>query len=146
MKWLAFFLILLPQIALAEQVKTIFNPFTNKSDYITKIDTNTITPGSGVTITCTNGACTVNSTGGSGLTYLKDTSSDTVSSADLEFNAATIGPVLLDSDSCKWRATVTTAGNLVTSLLSCPTAPSTPVDTCTRGQPRGLLLSLTCPG
>jgi hypothetical protein len=100
------------------------------------------------TLTC-NGQIaniTTGGGGGSGLTYLKDTSSDTVSSADLEFQSSNMGPVLVDSDSCKWRATITTAGNLVTSLLSCPTAPSTPVDTCTRGQPRGLLLSLTCPG
>jgi hypothetical protein len=137
-------------MAFAEPVKTMFNPFTNKQDYITRIDSNTVIPGSNVTVTSNaNGTVTVGATGGggSGLTYLKDTSSDTVSSADLEFNTASIGPVLLDSASCKWRTTITTAGNLVTSLLSCPAAPSTAVRIpCAVGESIGLLLALTCPG
>lgn len=44
MKWALFFvlILLLSQSTRAEQVKTIFNPFTNKSDYITRVDTATI--------------------------------------------------------------------------------------------------------
>lgn len=67
MKKLLFFLGLLTCTSLqAEPLKQVFNTFTNKPDYITRVDTNTIIPGTGVTITCTNGACTVNSTGGGG--------------------------------------------------------------------------------
>lgn len=69
MKKLLLFLGLLTCTSLqAEPLKQVFNTFTNKPDYITRIDTNTIIPGSGVTVTCTNGACTVNSSGGSGVT------------------------------------------------------------------------------
>jgi len=52
--------------AVAEPTKTVFNPFTGKLDYITRIDTNTIIPGTGITATSTNGTITINSTGGGG--------------------------------------------------------------------------------
>lgn len=42
----------------------MFNPFTSKSDYITKIDTNTIIPGTNITATSSNGTVTINATGG----------------------------------------------------------------------------------
>lgn len=44
----------------AEQTKTVFSPFTGKLDFITAMTTNTIVPGNNVSVTCTNGACTVN--------------------------------------------------------------------------------------
>lgn len=47
----------------AEPVKWIANPFTNKQDYITKIDSNTIIPGVGVLVVCTNGTCTLTAAG-----------------------------------------------------------------------------------
>jgi peptidoglycan/xylan/chitin deacetylase (PgdA/CDA1 family) len=50
----------------AEQTKTVYNPFSGKPDYITKIDANTIVAGSGVSVNCTNGACTIDATGGGG--------------------------------------------------------------------------------
>ncbi len=99
------------------------------------------------TLTCNGQVATISTGGGSGLTYLHDTSSDTVSSADLEFQSVSMGPVLVDASSCKWRTTVTTAGNLVTTLLACPTTPSVPVRVpCSVGEPIGLLIGLTCPG
>lgn len=99
------------------------------------------------TLTCNGQVATVSTGGGgSSLPFLASTSSNTVSSADLEFNASTVGPVLVDSSSCKWRTTITTAGNLVTTLLACPTAPSAPVAYCVRGEPIGLTLLMVCPG
>ncbi len=98
------------------------------------------------TLACNGQTATITTGGGTGgLTYVKDTSSDTISSADFEFQSNSIGPVLRDSANCAWRTTVNTSGNLVTSLLGCPSVPATPVDTCTTGQPRGLLLALVCP-
>lgn len=56
----------IPSLVKAEAVKPILNIQTGRPDYITAITTNTIVPGTGVTITCVLGACTVNSTGGGG--------------------------------------------------------------------------------
>lgn len=49
----------------AERVKPIFNALTGKFDYVTIIDSNTIVPGGGVSVTCTNGVCTVATSGSS---------------------------------------------------------------------------------
>ncbi len=53
--------------SIAEPLKTVFNAFTGKSDYITRIDSNTIVPGTNITVTSnSNGTVTVNSSGGGG--------------------------------------------------------------------------------
>ena len=62
--FLSFFLI--SGWSCADQLKTVFNPFTGKPDYITALTTNSIVAGSNVTTSCTNGACTINSSGGGG--------------------------------------------------------------------------------
>lgn len=50
---------------MAEPLKTVFNPFTGKLDYITRIDSNTVQGGTGCTTTSnSNGTVTVNCTGG----------------------------------------------------------------------------------
>lgn len=54
---------LLASTAWAEQTKTVFNPFTGKSDYITSVSTWNF-QGSGVS--CTAGVCTFTGSGGSG--------------------------------------------------------------------------------
>lgn len=52
---------------MAEPLKTVFNPFTGKQDYITRIDSNTVQPGANCTSTSnSNGTVTINCTGGSG--------------------------------------------------------------------------------
>lgn len=67
-KLLGLFAVLLASVCNAEQTKTIFNPFSSKLDFITKVDTNTITPGSGVNVVCTNGVCTISTSGQSAST------------------------------------------------------------------------------
>lgn len=59
-------LVFLCSPAFCEITKTVLNPFTGKYDFITAITTNTLIPGIGTTITCTNGSCTINAVGGSG--------------------------------------------------------------------------------
>jgi hypothetical protein len=53
------------------------------------------------------------------------------------------GLLLTDSASCTWCETVATTGNLVTTLINCPTVAQ--VRGCTTGVPYGILLSVTCP-
>lgn len=48
---------------MAEQTKTVYSPFTGKLDYITKIDSSTIVPGAGISVSCTGGACTLAASG-----------------------------------------------------------------------------------
>lgn len=50
----------------AEQTKTIYSPFTQKLDYITALTTNSIAPGSGVTVTTTAAGVIITATGGGG--------------------------------------------------------------------------------
>jgi len=97
MRWIFLFVLLfLSSSAWAEQVKTIFNPFTNKPDYITRLDT-------GIQIS--------------------------------------VGSVNLpDAINCIWDVTISTNGNLTTTLVSCPSSGGT---VCQNGVPIGLLLSLT---
>lgn len=165
LKW-TFLMIFLSTFSSAEPLKTVFNPFTGKQDYITRIDSNTIIPGTNVTVgSNANGTVTVNSTGGGsgtpggsnqqvqynnggsfgGTSFLNITSTNTTSSADVLWTSNAIGPVLTDANSCTWRTTVTIAGNLVTTLLACPT-PVVPVPyrKCIQGEPIGLLLGLVC--
>lgn len=60
-------LMFVPLSACAEPLKTVFNSFTGKQDYITRIDSNTIIPGSNVTVVSnSNGTVTVASSGGGG--------------------------------------------------------------------------------
>lgn len=54
----------------AEQTKTIFNSCTGCSDFITRLDGTTLLAGSGISISCTNGICTITNTGGSGTTFV----------------------------------------------------------------------------
>lgn len=68
--------------------------------------------------------------------------SSITASGDMVWTGTSVGPVLTDSASCTWRTTVTTAGNLVTTLLSCPTVVAS--RPCSRGQSLGILLSITC--
>lgn len=86
---------------------------------------------------------TTQAVSGSSLPFLSSTSTETISAADFEFNSANIGPVYTDSANCKWRTTVSIAGNLITTLVSCPIV--TAFIPCTPGVPYGILLSLTCP-
>lgn len=44
--WVVFSILFVSGWASAEQIKTVFNPFTSKPDYITKVDSSTISPGS----------------------------------------------------------------------------------------------------
>lgn len=54
-------------IAFSEPLKTVYNPFTGKSDYITKIDSNTIQPGSNITVTnISTGGVIISATAGGG--------------------------------------------------------------------------------
>lgn len=55
---------------MAEPLKTVFNPFTGKQDYVTRIDSNTVQPGANCTSTSnSNGTVTINcSSGGGGST------------------------------------------------------------------------------
>lgn len=94
-----FFTIFLASVCSAESTKTIFNPFSQKLDYITRIDTSTVVSGS-------------------------------------SFRTS-------DASSCLWDITVNTAGNLVTTLVSCPTVAS--FTSCVSGTPIGLLSAITCP-
>lgn len=50
----------------AEQTKLIFNPFTGKFDYITALSTNSIAPGTGITVTTTSAGVIISGTGGVG--------------------------------------------------------------------------------
>jgi hypothetical protein len=52
----------------AEQLKTTFNSFTGTPDYITRLDGTTLLAGAGISISCTNGICTITNTGGGGGT------------------------------------------------------------------------------
>ena len=52
-------------ISRAEPTKTVFNPFTGKLDYITTISTASISAGTGIVVSCTNGKCTITSSGSS---------------------------------------------------------------------------------
>lgn len=62
---IAFSLLLLSGWAAAEPLKTVFNPFTGKQDYITRIDSNTVLPGANCTSTSnSNGTVTISCTGG----------------------------------------------------------------------------------
>lgn len=71
------------------------------------------------------------------------TSTATITSYDHEFSISSTGPVLTDSDGCRWRTTVTTAGNLVTTSIGCPTVVAS--RPCRRGMSLGLMLAITCP-
>ena len=95
-----FFVLFFSSIVYAEPTKTVFNPFTGKLDYITRVDSTTI----------------------SGLGFVLKTG-DTMT-GDLTFGTDSIGPIITDSASCTWRITVATTGNLITNLLSCPGAGS----------------------
>lgn len=53
-----------------------------------------------------------------------------------------IGLQLSDSASCTWCATIAPAGNLITTLISCPT-PQVYIP-CIVGQPIGLTLAFVC--
>lgn len=104
------------------------------------VSTGTLTDNGDGTATLTTGG---GGGSGSGLTYLHDSSSNTISSADIEYNSSSIGPVLRDSANCLWRTTVNTSGVLSATLLSCPSViVSRP---CTTGMSLGILLSVTCP-
>lgn len=59
----ALVLSLVSSFSYAERVKPIFNALTGKFDYVTIIDSNTIVPGAGVNVSCTNGACTLTASG-----------------------------------------------------------------------------------
>ena len=112
--------ILTASFSYAETTKTIFNPFTNKLDYITTLSSSTLPSGS---------------------TNYVSRAGDTIL-GDLQFTSNSIGPVLTDSSGCTWRTTVATTGNLITTLINCPAViVSRP---CTKGMSIGLLLSLTC--
>lgn len=68
-KLLTFFtLLLVSGWSCAENVKTVFNPFTGKQDYITSVNNQNFVAGTNVTVTCNNGACTFDTTGGGGGT------------------------------------------------------------------------------
>ena len=54
----------------SEQTKTVFNPFTGNPDFITRLDNTTLLAGTGISISCTNGVCTITNTGGGGTTYV----------------------------------------------------------------------------
>lgn len=91
-----------------------------------------------------NGTVSINITGGgSSLPFLSASSTNTLSSADLEFTSTNNGPVLTDSTGCKWRTTIATTGNLITTLVSCPIV--TAFVPCVPGVPYGVLLGITCP-
>lgn len=49
----------------------------------------------------------------------------------------------VDSNSCLWDISVSTPGNLVTTLVSCPAVAQ--FTACVPGTPYGLLLAVTCP-
>ena len=69
MKILLFIVILfVSSWSFAEQTKTIFNPFTGNPDFITRLDGTTLLAGTGISISCTNGICTITNTGGGGGT------------------------------------------------------------------------------
>src|SRR3990167_10231292 len=62
-----------PIVFSAETLKTTFNPFSGRLQYITEVSTQNFTPGSGITINCADGVCTFESTvagGSSGLETL----------------------------------------------------------------------------
>lgn len=103
----------------AHAYQTTFNPFTGKLDYV------------GVS----SGSLP------SGSTNYVSRAGDTIL-GDLTFTTNLIGPVLTDSDSCTWRTTITTGGNLVTTLIQCPAVVTS--RPCTQGQSLGLLLAITC--
>lgn len=100
MKWITALLILgVGSASFAESTKTVFNPFTGKLDFITKVDTGTVLSGSA-------------------------------------FRTA-------DVNSCLWDISVSTPGNLITTLVSCPAAAQAGRG-CSTGMPLGLLLAITC--
>lgn len=149
-------------VCIAEQTKTVYNPFTSKLDYITALTTTSIQAGSGVTVSTTSSGVLITGSGGSGspagssgdvqynnagsfggASFFNVSASSVNISSDFVFNSNSIGPVLTDSASCTWRQTVTTAGNLVTTLIGCPVVASN-FRPCKRGMPVGILLSITC--
>lgn len=79
-----------------------------------------------------------------GASFFNINTSSSSTTADTEWKSSSIGPVLTDSDNCRWRTTVTTAGNLTTTLIGCPTVVASNSRPCSRGQSLGLLLSITC--
>lgn len=78
-----------------------------------------------------------------GASFFNVSGSSTTSSGDMIYTTSAIGPVLTDANSCTWRTTVTTAGNLVTTLLGCPVVAT--ARSCTPGVPIGILMSIVCP-
>jgi hypothetical protein len=65
-----FALFCIPGFSFAEQLKTVYNPFTGKNDYITRLDATTIVAGAGISVSCVNGICTITNTGGGGTTFV----------------------------------------------------------------------------
>jgi hypothetical protein len=61
-------ILFLPVFVYGEKTKTIMNPFTGQLDYITRLDTTTLIAGTGISISCTGGVCTITNTGGGGGT------------------------------------------------------------------------------
>lgn len=60
---IALILSLVSGISSAENVKPIFNALTGKFDFVTAMTTNTIVPGAGISVSCTNGVCTLTAAG-----------------------------------------------------------------------------------
>lgn len=121
-------LIIISSPCFAEPTKTVFNPFTGKQDYITRIDSNTVVAGTNVSVLSnSNGTVTISSSGSGGGTTC---------------GSNPIGVQFTDASSCTWCETVAITGNLITTLISCPVVVAS--RRCTIGMPRGLLLSLTC--
>lgn len=71
------------------------------------------------TLTCAGQTATISTGGGGGSGNYVSKTGDTIS-GDLEFTLSSIGPILLDSNGCTWRAGVDTSGVLTTALLNCP--------------------------
>jgi hypothetical protein len=64
-------LIFISAWSFAEQLKTVFNPFTGKQDYITRLDGTTIVAGNCISVSCVNGVCTITAIcGGGSTTYI----------------------------------------------------------------------------
>ena len=54
----------------------------------------------------------------------------------------TAGIGFTDTESCRWCATTTSPGSVMTTLVSCPAV--TVVRACTAGMSLGILLAITC--
>lgn len=74
-----------------------------------------------------------------GASFFNIHASSASTTADTVWTTSSVGPVLTDANSCTWRTGVTTSGNLVTTLISCPSAPAS----AGCGSPVGILLSIT---